>query len=191
MPPEQFEQQMTALSQAGYSTVLLKNLFQADQSKKIVLTFDDAYKNVIENAYPTMSKLGFTATVFVISGYVGNDGYMTWDDLKVLRDAGWEIGSHSRSHPDLAKLDDNVATEEVVGSKQTIETNMGLIVESFCYPAGRFDEFVQQAVADAGYKYATTTKHGYRNEAGQALTLKRIRISGNDSVNQFRNKAIR
>lgn len=188
VPTSVFSQQMASLSLRGYGTVSTKELFSTDQSNKIILTFDDGYKDVITNAFPVMQNYGFKGTVFVIVGSIGKDDYMTLEDLKTLRDAGWEIGSHTLSHPDLAKASPEKAQREITESKARLEADLGITIDTICYPSGRYSPEVLTTVQDSGYHFAVTTKPGRSNLRSDAYTLKRVRINGPDSLNQFTSK---
>ena len=70
---------------------------------RLAVTFDDAERSVLDRALPVLAELGLTGTVFVPVVRVG-DGAMPWDDLLTLALAGWEIGSHTLSHPRLTRV---------------------------------------------------------------------------------------
>lgn len=191
LPPDQFELEMKTLVDSGYQSVSLPQIFNSTQDKKVAITFDDGYKDVAINAYPIMKKYGFVGTAFIITDSVGKDDYMTWDDIRMLHEAGWEIGSHTSSHPDLSKSRENKVIREVTDSKSKIEEEIGTTVSTFCYPSGKYNDTVVQNVANAGYKYAVTTVSGTKNSSANPLRLKRVRINGTDLLNQFKGKVIK
>lgn len=186
VPPEYFEQQILSLKDKGYQAINISQLFQNDQSKKIILTFDDGYKDIITNAYPILQNSGYTASVYIISDYTGRDGYLNWDDIRTLKNAGWEIGSHTTNHPDLTKVSLDEARSEIVNSKSKIETEIGGTISSFCYPSGKYNSDIEQLVQQAGYLNAATTKSGRSNTQQLIFELKRIRISGNETIDHFK-----
>jgi peptidoglycan/xylan/chitin deacetylase (PgdA/CDA1 family) len=104
--------------------------------------------------------------------------------VRLLAAAGWEIGSHSLTHPDLTTLDAAALEREVAGSRRTLEKALAVKIESFCYPAGRYDDTVVAAVEAAGYASATTTDPGLAIKS-ELYRLKRIRISGSTTLPQF------
>lgn len=186
--PQAFSAQMASLSARSFRTIPIDHLFQSDQTRKIVLTFDDGYKDVFTNAFPLMQQYGYTGTVFIITRYIGRDGYMTVDDLAALSKAGWTIGSHTLDHPDLKRISPRQAEEEINLSKTDLEKALGIKIDSFCYPSGQYTDQIVNTVNSAGYHYAVTTKYGKHNSKANILTLERIRVSGSDDLKEFEKK---
>jgi peptidoglycan/xylan/chitin deacetylase (PgdA/CDA1 family) len=144
--------------------------------KRVAVTFDDAHRSVFQLAFPLLERLGMTATLFVPTGLVNGggpllfEGYsrwlggpwerelepMSWSEIEVLASAGWEIGSHSRSHPRLTTLDPGRLAEELADSKRELERRLGRPCTSFAYPYSDHDDRVCAAAAAAGYSVAGT-----------------------------------
>jgi peptidoglycan/xylan/chitin deacetylase (PgdA/CDA1 family) len=90
----------------------------------VTFTFDDGYASVYSTAYPIMAKYGYNATVFVITGKVDQENHMTLPQLKQLQDDGWDISSHTKSHPNLAKQQNiTVVIQELADSKKWLISN--------------------------------------------------------------------
>jgi peptidoglycan/xylan/chitin deacetylase (PgdA/CDA1 family) len=180
--PELLDQHLALLAQQGYTGVRMDVLARCMRgeplcpARPVALTFDDGYADAYSAALPVLQHYGFTATFYVVSGFVGQPGYMTWEQLAGLRDAGMEIGAHSISHPDLTTLDAFELARQLNEPKAEIETRLGVRVVSFCYPAGRYNGAVIEAVRAAGYENATTTR--WDNDYRDLLALPRRRISG-------------
>lgn len=115
-------------------------------SSMVTFTFDDGYFSTYEKAFPILEKYSYPATVFVISSAIGEPGYMTIEQILKLADSGWEIGSHTVSHPDLTKLSDEQLKHELFDSKQYLES-LGLTVRNFSSPHGRYDERVVEMIS--------------------------------------------
>lgn len=108
-----------------------------------------------------------------------------WEELRAVDPEVLEIGSHSRSHPRLAKVESEEALHaEVAGSKSAIEANLGRAVIHFCYPDGSYDDRVLAAVKRSGYRSATTTRYGLNERGANLLLLKRAGAGG--SVDGFK-----
>jgi peptidoglycan/xylan/chitin deacetylase (PgdA/CDA1 family) len=160
--PENFEAQMQYLKDNGYTPISLATLDDhlingtAIPNKSVVLTFDDGWKNQYEYAYPILKKFKFTGTFFIITGIVGKGGgYMTWDQIKDLQANGFDIESHSVTHPFLAKIKDSKKLEqELVDSKKTLEIKLGVPVTAIAYPYYNYNAIVEAAVKKAGYTAA-------------------------------------
>lgn len=178
---------------------------QPDQTRRVVLTFDDGYKDFLENAYPVLRQHGLRATVFVPTAHV--DGWNTWDveagfstpkpllsaaQIRGLHATGLvDFGSHTRRHVRMAAVDRRVARREAEDSKQDLEKILGDRVTAFAYPYGQladFSEATTRIVRDAGYLVAATTHWGTRHTAEQILKLRRVWFRCEDSNADLRAK---
>lgn len=187
--PEQLGAQLDWLGASGYETVRMDQLAAcmsaagACPARAVALTFDDGYMDAFTAALPLLQQHGAVATFYIVSGFVGQPGYMGWNEIRALRDAGMEIGAHSVTHPDLTTLAPADAQAQIAQSGATIAAELGGPVRSFCYPAGRFNETVVALAREAGYSSATTTvPDGPQNDP---LALPRLRISGELSQASF------
>jgi peptidoglycan/xylan/chitin deacetylase (PgdA/CDA1 family) len=107
--------------------------------------------------------------------------------VKKMLASGWELGSHTLTHPDLTTISATQLEDEVAGSKEQISKKFGVPIDFFCYPAGKLNDTVVAAVKDAGYIGATTVEEGIATP-DNPLELKRIRINGDDGVDGFASK---
>jgi len=188
IPPENFEEQMNYFYQMGWQTIFLDDLFTAAGQKNFIVTFDDGYKDVIDNAYPVLENYHFKATVFLIINKIGKEGYLSWNDIFQLQTAGWSFGSHTLNHRSLTALDQTEAEKEISESKKILDWALKKPVTFFCYPYGKFNQDVVKIVQDAGYLGATTTLFGRQNSGADIYQLKRIRVSGPDSLKKIKEK---
>jgi peptidoglycan/xylan/chitin deacetylase (PgdA/CDA1 family) len=175
--PSAFEEHLKAFVARGYRPATLTDaLTDPTDRRTMVVTFDDAHRSVLELAAPIMERLGIPGTVYVPTDYAGTDapmgwdGYhiwlgtpherellcMGWEDLRGLAGRGWEIGSHTCSHPRLSRCDDETITRELTESKGICEERMEMPCYSFAYPYSDFDSRAVRAAAAAGYRYAVT-----------------------------------
>ena len=154
--PDEFERQMNLLYQWGYKTISAEQLVEAIQrcaqlpNKPILLTFDDGSETVYTDALPIMQKYGFTGTVYIVYNYIGAGLFMGKDQIRELYNAGWEIGSHGVSHVELPSRPGK-QEEEIVKSRQRLESYLDVPVRSFAYPFGAYDSNSLQFVKSAGY----------------------------------------
>lgn len=183
-----FTAQMDYLRQAGYQPVSMRQLFEALYygaplpAKPVLLTLDDGYLDNYTVAAPILEQYGFTATFYIISGMVGQPEYMSWEQVLDLERRGMEIGSHTVSHPDLSTLAATDLAAEVGNSAATLEGYLGHPVYWFCYPAGRFNGGVIEALEAAGYLLATTTAPGETQSSDAPFELPRYRVQPNTGV---------
>jgi len=189
--PENFAKQMEYIKKNGYAVITLDELARGIKNKerfkrnKVVITFDDGYKNNFKYAYPVLKKFGFPATIFIITDYVGNEErFLNWDDVKVMSKNNIFFGGHTKSHFYLGSLeDDKIAWEQIAGSKKAIEQQIGLPAEYFCYPGGGFNKRIKEIVKEAGYKGACTTNRGFSKFNTDVYELKRVKVTNSDAVN--------
>lgn len=170
--PEQLELQVRTLLGRGYQPTTFTNAVTAPQSRRaLAVTFDDGYRSVLEFARPILQSLGVPATVFVPTGFIdraeplswpgmerwAKSGHrdeltpVSWTDLAGLAAQGWEVGSHTCSHPRLTQLSDHALASELADSRARCEERIGRTCESLAYPYGDVDARVIAATRDAGY----------------------------------------
>lgn len=169
--PELFQAQMRYLKQRNLRGVSIRELHQAvsmGNAKGLVgLTFDDGYENFLHHALPVLESFGFSATVFVVGGMLGEEN--TWkfrhdprpqmnllgvEGVREIAARGMEVGSHSMTHPELSGLEPDLLEEEVSGSRRVISEVLGEAVNGFSYPYGAIDSASVRAVRRAHYAYA-------------------------------------
>jgi peptidoglycan/xylan/chitin deacetylase (PgdA/CDA1 family) len=205
--PERFERQIEYLLRRGYRPVRFAEAVQAEPGARVMsITFDDAYRSVIELAWPILSRLGAPATVFAPTDYIGLEAPMrwpgierwiggdfeteltpmSWSELHCLADAGWEIGSHTGSHPRLTGLDDRELRAELVRSKASCEQHLGIDCTSIAYPYGDVNDRVAAASAAAGYTAGAALPQ--RLDSRHPLEWPRIGIYQVDDDIRFRMK---
>ena len=177
------------------------------RGKTVAVTFDDAYRSIGEQAAPLLARLGLPGTLFVPTEWVGRDTPMawwgidryvggphetellplSWKEITSLSDTGWEIGSHTRSHPDLRTLEDDALDAELAGSRADVEGRLGRPCRAIAYPYGHLDARVIRAAERAGYR--TGAALPLRVRRPRALEWPRVGIYANDSDARFRAKA--
>jgi peptidoglycan/xylan/chitin deacetylase (PgdA/CDA1 family) len=204
--PKQFAQQMRYLHEHEYHVINLTRLMDWKSGKgrlaerSVVVSFDDGFMDTYEQACPVLRNHGFTATFFMISGLLGkSNSWMTaqghpstplmdWREVECLQRAGCEIGSHSVTHRDLTEIDLDTARDEIADSKKTLEDRLGIPVDFFAYPYGRFGDAAHQLVEAAGYRAACATAAGFVTPDADPFRLCRVEVAGTDSLRAFKHK---
>jgi peptidoglycan/xylan/chitin deacetylase (PgdA/CDA1 family) len=175
--PEKLGAQLRYLLRRGYRPLTLSAaLREVAPRKAMVVTFDDAYRSILRAGLPVLERLGVPATVFVPTDAAAEAGLMTWSELarwvggehepelrcmsweevRELSSRGWEIGSHTCSHPHLPELDAESLAAELARSRAACEEQLQLPCATLAYPFGSYDAKVMDAVAAAGYSAAVT-----------------------------------
>jgi peptidoglycan/xylan/chitin deacetylase (PgdA/CDA1 family) len=202
--PRNFERQLDFLLERGYhATTFTDAVVEPRANRTLAITFDDAFRSVIELAFPLLAERGLVATVFVPTSFVEEDRPAAWDgvsrwlgtaheskmrplspsELVELAESGWEIGSHTCTHPHLTRLDDEELAWELTESRRRCGELVGSPCFSLAYPYGDFDERVLRAVETAGYRAAGTVPT--RFHPATALAWPRIGIWHGDTDRTF------
>jgi peptidoglycan/xylan/chitin deacetylase (PgdA/CDA1 family) len=179
--PREFAAEVRALRRAGYSAVTLQQVWDAWEDgaplprKPIVFSFDDGYASQVTVALPVLRRAGWVGVLNLALDWVDDIGGEA--AVRRLIDAGWEVDSHSRTHPDLTRVSEQQLTDETAGARADITRRFGVPANFFCYPSGRYDARVVAAVRKAGYLAATTVKRGFATPA-HPFTLARVQVDG-------------
>jgi peptidoglycan/xylan/chitin deacetylase (PgdA/CDA1 family) len=181
-PPFIFERQLKQLSDDGYTTITLNEMFDAFAGrislpeKPVILTFDDGYADFYQNAFPLLKKYSMKGTVFVITSFVDKLGYLTWPQINEMDGSGIiQIGSHTIHHLALTLVKPEILKQEVEESKLILENHLGHPVMWFAYPYGIYNKKVVDAVQKAGYFGAVNTIPGKLQYEGRLFYLTRYR----------------
>jgi hypothetical protein len=178
-----FSRQIDWLDRQGYQAVTLEQVEAAWYHggvlppKPIVLSFDDGYRPQFTFALPELRRHGWAGVLNLKAE--GSDLYHS--NVEAMIDAGWELAAHTIHHLDLTTLGAAQLKEEVAGSRAMLRREYGVPVDDFCYPAGRFDQTVIEAVKVAGYVGATTEVPGYASR-DKPYELDRFEILGSSGV---------
>lgn len=182
-----FAEQMRALHAAGYEAITLQQAWDGWERggplprKPIVLSFDDGYLSHYTHAKPVLRELGWPGVLYLTIKAIGPGG-LTEHQLRSLIKAGWELDSHTLSHPDLTALDDATLAHELSHSRRELQRRFGVPANFFAYPAGRYDARVQAATAAAGYTAATTVEEGIASRRDDPFALHRVRVNASDTA---------
>jgi peptidoglycan/xylan/chitin deacetylase (PgdA/CDA1 family) len=182
--------QLDELARRGYTVVTQHALYDGWNAmhqlpaKPVVVTFDDGHVSVWREAFPLLSASGWPAVLNLDVSMLDSRTGLASSMVHEVVDAGWEIGAHSRTHPDLTQVDRERLENEVSGSRADLEEQFDTCVDFFCYPSGRFSPGVIESVVRAGYLGATTTEPGLAGPE-DLYAMSRVRVSRGDSATQL------
>jgi peptidoglycan/xylan/chitin deacetylase (PgdA/CDA1 family) len=174
-----FRKQMDWLQREGYEAVTLETVEDAWYRgsklppRPLVISFDDGYRPQVTFALPQLRKRGWPGVLNLKAE--GSDLYPS--NVAAMIDAGWELAAHTIHHSDLTTLEGEALEEEVAGSRKILQREFHVPVNDFCYPAGRFDSAVVEAVEAAGYEGAATEIPGLATR-DRPYELARIEVLG-------------
>jgi hypothetical protein len=152
---------------------------------RVVLTFDDGCETDYAVAAPLLQQRQFNATFYIVTGYLGRRGHLSTSQLRELHQLGFEIGSHSVTHPYLCDLEMDELTSELKGSKQQLEQILGAPVHHFSCPGGRWDARVAAVARASGYASVATSRIGINHAHSDPFCLARLAITGRTSPEAF------
>lgn len=172
-----FARQMTALAKAGWRTVTLEQFIQSDSpylfpvarlsatGRNFLLTFDDGYAGLAEDAYPVLADVGFTATTFLVTDYVGRQNlwdvrytrhrltHLDWPAIEAWRARGFDFGSHSATHRRLTWLKEEALVEDLGRSHETLVGRLGAAAgRAVAYPFGATNRHTVEIARRTGFE---------------------------------------
>jgi peptidoglycan/xylan/chitin deacetylase (PgdA/CDA1 family) len=206
--PKRLEDQLRRLLRAGWKpTTFTAAIAAPGATRAMAVTFDDGYRSTLDQAFPILDRLGVPGTVFVASDFAGAGGPLCWpgidqwlggphegelapldwDDLRTLARVGWEVGSHSCSHPRLTAIGEQSVATELERSKAAVERELGAPCTSLAYPYGDANADIVDAARTAGYSAAAVL--GSSAAAPGPLAIRRVDIYRDDRPWRIRAKS--
>ncbi len=185
-----FEEQMKWLSENGYHTITFEDLDKPLPEKAVIVSFDDGFRTVYENAMPIMQKYGVKGTIYLPTAFIDeNEKFITWEMAeKMIRTGAWSFSAHTHNHVDIRCIQ-NVQSE-IKQSNEIIQERLGVKPVAFCMPFGGYSKKTVSTVrAAGGYSYMLSSCYGRTNEDKLKKTiLPRIGISNDDTLEVFAGK---
>jgi peptidoglycan/xylan/chitin deacetylase (PgdA/CDA1 family) len=195
--PEMFREQLGLLLGAGFEIVTVGEFAErcdgsAPPPGLVALSFDDGMDDNHSVVLPVLREHGLRATVYVTTGLIGRPNpwmapesgarMMTVGELRDLASAGFEIGAHTVSHPDLSRLGFDECLREMRASRDELERALGVEVRTFAYPSCHYGPAAVEAARAAGFTAAVTCQG--RGSWGR-YELRRSLVSGKDRTAIF------
>jgi peptidoglycan/xylan/chitin deacetylase (PgdA/CDA1 family) len=204
--PQIFAQQMKYLRDHGYKTILPEDLVDGSLhttpgEKLVAITFDDGYRDFYPHAFPILRRYGFTAVIYLATSRIRNtpevyEGaeYFCWDEVREMHAAGIQFGSHTVTHPDMRSLTPEQIDYELGSSKEKIESELGVSVNSFAFPYAfpeedtGFVRYFRDILMMHGYTSQVTTILGTATDHSDPFYLPRIPANTWDDPLLFKTK---
>lgn len=185
--PAEFRRQMHALASAGWRTLAADEFLRGHRdggwaARTFLLTFDDGYRNLLDDALPIAAEFAFRGVVFVATDCVGGlmpdaltpaASLLDWNDLRRVAAAGWTIASHTCTHRRLPPLAPAEAARELSESKRRIADEIGVLPSMLAYPYGDTSPAVEH-LAGEYYDAAFGTVLGRATISNRATSFERI-----------------
>ncbi len=193
--PADFAAQLRYLLENDFNVININQFYDGLTGQKelpknaVLITFDDGYKDNYTNAFPILRQLNLPATIFVITDFVGQKNYVTWDDLREMAVGGISVESHTKTHNSLTDLTDEALKEELRASKERIKKELAKDADFLAYPTGAYNLHIAGLVKDAGYKAAFTVKYGNADGDSNLYAVERVPIfHTEDTMKSFRER---
>jgi peptidoglycan/xylan/chitin deacetylase (PgdA/CDA1 family) len=185
VPPDVFDDQMKYLRDNGFTVVTFDTVWAYFQTgaplppKPVMITLDDGWENQYIYAYPILKKYKYTGIFYIYSGAIGAKHFLTWTEVKEMVAGNMIIADHTQTHPELPKISDPaLLKQEIAGSKEAIEKEIGVAVKDFAYPFGAYSAASMQTVKDAGYRSGRTVHAGTKADSGAPFLIDGLIITG-------------
>lgn len=180
----------------------IKSSYVNEAKTLVAITFDDAFVSVIKNAVPILREYTLPAGIFVPIGNLGqmphwkmpnncperNETIMNQEQIVELDNDGFEIFSHSFSHPVLTEIPNCMLEAELVNSKHALEKMLGHNVHAISYPHGAYDQRVCDAAKRAGYQLGFTIEPQIVDNFTDEMQIGRFRVFPGDNLLKFKLK---
>ena len=182
---EQFEKHIKEITKPKYNVIDIKKALEAineeelTKDRSIVITIDDAYSSVFDYAWPILKKHNLPFTLFVSTDVIDNQipGYMSWEEIRILRDNGVVIGSQTKSHPHLHKLNKSQVINELLVSNKRFVDEIGSKPSYFAYPYGEYSLEVLELVKANGFLAAFGQHSGVAHKSLGLYELPRFAMN--------------
>jgi peptidoglycan/xylan/chitin deacetylase (PgdA/CDA1 family) len=180
----EFRAQMQSIKSKGWRGVGVNEAL-SHQPQSLAITFDDGSETDVICAAPILQELGFGATFYVTTGFIGKRGYLNQSQLRELCGLGFEIGCHSMTHAYLTDLDENGVHREVAEAKSRLEQIIGNPVEHFSCPGGRHNQRISEVARRAGYRTVATSRMQANSPSSDRFALGRVPVMRATSLASF------
>lgn len=208
VPADRFREHLHLLDRWGFTPITFRD-YQlilegalTPPRKPIILTFDDGYEDTYSVAVPLLQQYGMRAVMFVLGGAGATRN--AWDDglgippaalmneqnILELHAMGFEIGSHSLTHPRLPMLPREQAWEEISRSRMRLEITLNDSVRAFAYPYGLLNETLKSMVASSGYAFACSAWSGPTRFTSDPYEIRRLEITSHTNTAEFAFKVL-
>ncbi len=199
---DNFKRQIYWLHENGFEVISLSSMLQHIQEenypslkKKVVITFDDGYKDFTDDALPILSEYGATATVFLVTDLLGKTAewtkkstyvpLMSETEVRGIKAKGISLGSHTATHVNLTQVDFGEAIQQLDRSYDML-TELGETFHSFCYPWGQWSYGIAQSVKSRGYTCALAVGEQTTLSTRNQYCLPRVSIRRDLDMESFK-----
>ena len=166
-------------------------LLVREGSRRAALTFDDAFADFYHIAFPILREACIPATVFVPTSFIETEvrmlpakGHCTWEQMSEMQGSGLiDFQSHGHNHRHMRAMNSEQLRDDILESKNIIESNLGNTVDLFAYPGGKFLNWQHEAILELGFKAVFTSVK--KTVGTDRKVLPRIFVSSDCDITDF------
>jgi peptidoglycan/xylan/chitin deacetylase (PgdA/CDA1 family) len=192
--PQNFERHMDLVIACGRTPLTVRELARGLRgvaslpTRPVVITFDDGFADLIDTVAPILATRRLPATVFLTSGFVGGaspggDRMVSWAGARELSSAGFDVGAHSVTHPQIDVLRGAEQRFEVTACRRELQDGLGLPISEFAYPHGYSNRRVRSLVRAAGYESACAVRNAMSHPRDRIDAIARLTVTADTSEN--------
>ncbi len=182
---EHFREQLRFIRENGYRVLSLADLCdkRVSYDRAVVITFDDGLVSAFDQACPLLASAGVGAEFFVNTASVGKPGFLSWDQLRQMRDLGMSLQSHGHHHVVCSLLSRTAALQQLKYSRELLEEKLAGRISAFAVPYGLINRRVIRSAYEAGFRIVCTSTP-LPARIGHSV-VSRIAIYANTSMREF------
>ena len=183
--PADFAAHLAAINAAGFR-YLFADEYALQPDRTVIITLDDGYADNYSNLLPLLEQYDARATIFLITDMIGQPGYLTPEEILLLRDSGRvRFGLHTASHQDLTTLSKDDIRREITESAEVIARLVGYQPMTIAYPYGKYNSTVT-AICQQYFPFAYTTENPRYKANFTSMNIPRHLVARDTSMWAFR-----
>jgi peptidoglycan/xylan/chitin deacetylase (PgdA/CDA1 family) len=188
---EELERQWGYLYSNGWRTISGNQLVDCLKvgsllpEQTLVISFDDGYQTDYTLVFPLLKRLGFKATFFLTTDFIGKSGYLSKSQIVEMDGDGMVFGSHGKTHRFLSTLKERELKYELQKSKAVLEDLICRKVDLLSLPGGYHSSEVKRIALETGYKGIFTSRFDWNTKEADPFDLRRVSLKYADSLTRF------
>ena len=182
---DQFQKHLQEFDKQEYNVLSLEFIIDSIITETplpentVAISIDDGDKSILTKAWPLIKKYGYPVTIFIATEPIDAkyNNYLTWDEIRLLKKEGADIGAHTRTHPHMHKLTTEEIKNEIEHSNKRFLNELNEVPKLFAYPFGEANENVINIIKDYGFKASFGQHSGIINETSDFNYLPRFSLN--------------
>ncbi|MBK5912167.1 hypothetical protein CCR85_11775 [Rhodothalassium salexigens] len=182
---DQFRAHLAVIEERGQPVLPLAEMMARIEAgetlpdRSLAITVDDAYRSFMTEAWPLLKARGYPVTLFVSTDPVdeGHARYLSWDEIRQLRDEGVTIGHHGAAHLNMVDAGVEASRADLRRATARFEAELGERPDLFAYPYGEFSLAIRDMIEAEGFKAAMAQHSGGIHTGDDVYTIPRFALN--------------